>query len=90
MYTTQSNRQIEREEEEEGTRQMYTTENNRQIERQFDREEEEEVDTDRCIQHRTIDRERGGGDNSIDREIIQQMYTTQNNRQRVIVTQSND
>ena len=35
-------------------RQMYTIYNNRQ--RYLDREEEE-VDTDRCIQHRTIDRQ---------------------------------
>ena len=35
-------------------RQMYTTCNNRLIERQLDREEEE-VGTDRCIQHVTID-----------------------------------
>ena len=54
-------------------RQMYTTENNRQIERQFDREEEE-VGTDRCVQQRTIDRERGRGR-------YRQMYTTENNRQ---------
>ena len=38
-------------------RQMYTTSNNRQIERQLDREEGE-VGTDRCILHRTIDRQR--------------------------------
>ena len=37
---------------------MYTTQNNRQRVRQLDREEEEEVATDRCIQHRKIDRER--------------------------------
>jgi hypothetical protein len=35
---------------------MYTTSNNIYIEI-ADREEEEEVGTDRCIQHRTIDRE---------------------------------
>ena len=29
-----------------------------QIERQLDREEEEKVGTDRCKEHRTIDRER--------------------------------
>ncbi len=44
--------------------QMYTTYNNRQIERQLDREEEEKVGTDRCIQHRTIDRQK---DSQIDR-----------------------
>ena len=42
---------------------MNTTQNNGQRETQLD--EEEEVATDRCIQHRTIDREivrqRGGG-----------------------------
>ena len=53
---------------------MYTPQSNRQIERQFDREGEE-VDTDRCIQHRAIDRERGGGGRH------RQMYTTENNRQ---------
>ena len=37
-------------------RQMYTTQNNRQIERYLDREEEE-VSTDRCIQHKIIDRQ---------------------------------
>ena len=48
-------------------RQMYTTQNNRQIERQLDREEqEEEVGTNRCIQHRTIDRQ-------IDRQSIAQI-----------------
>ena len=37
-------------------RQMYTTYNNRQIEIQLDREEEEEeVGTGRCIQHKIID-----------------------------------
>ena len=51
MYTTQNNRQIDkqldREEEEVATdRQMYTTQDNRQMERQLDREEEG-VATDR-------------------------------------------
>ena len=41
--------QIDREEEEVGTRQMYTTQSNRQIERQLDREEEEKVGTDRVM-----------------------------------------
>ena len=53
MYTTSTNRQIERQldREEVGTdRQMYTTSNNRAIERQLHREEGEEVGTDRCIQ----------------------------------------
>ena len=38
---------------------MYTTQNNRQreIERQLDRQEVEEVGTDRGKEHRTIDRE---------------------------------
>ena len=36
---------------------MYTTYINIQIERQLDREEEEEVGTGICTQHRTIDRE---------------------------------
>ena len=74
IYTTQNNRYrerlLEREEKEEAAnRQMYTTQNNRQRERLLDREEEEEkeVATDRCIQHRTIyrdkeiARQRGGG-----------------------------
>ena len=47
-------------------RQMYTTQNNRYIERQLDREEEEEVGTDRCIQHRTIERQR---DSQIERQL---------------------
>ena len=46
-------------------RQMYTTQINRQIERQLQREEEEKVDKNRCIQHRTRDRQR---DSQIDRE----------------------
>ncbi len=46
MYTSQNNRQIERqlgreEEEVASDRQMYTTQFNRQIERQLNREEEE-------------------------------------------------
>ena len=62
---------------------MYTTQNNRQIERQLDREEEE-ISTDRCIQHRTIDRQR---DSQIERkgrqiQLCRQMHTTQNNRQK--------
>ena len=55
---------------------MYTTQNNRQIERQLDREEEEELDTDRCIQHKTMDRQR---DSQIERS--RRRYTTQNNGQ---------
>ena len=35
---------------------MYATQNTRQINRQLDREEE--VATDRCMQHRTINRDR--------------------------------
>ena len=34
---------------------MFTTYNNRLIERYLDREEDEEVGTDRCIQLRTVD-----------------------------------
>ena len=52
---------------------MYTT--------QKEEEEEEKEATYRCIQHRTIDRER-----QLDREeeedTDRQMYVTQNNRQR--------
>ena len=37
---------------------MFTTYNNSQIERYLDREEQEEVGTDRCIKLKTIDRQR--------------------------------
>ena len=57
MYTT-IEREIIRQREEGGSyRQIDTTQNNSQIERLLDREKEE-VATDRCIQHRTIDRQR--------------------------------
>ena len=71
MYTTQTNRQrerqLDREEEEVATdRQMYTTQTNRQRERQLDREEEDvatdwsmyTTQTNRQIE---IVRQRGGG-----------------------------
>ena len=63
----QIDRQFDREEEEKVDTDRFV-----QIERQLDREG---VGTDRCIQHRTIDRERGGGGRH------RQMYTTENNRQ---------
>ena len=73
-------------------RQMYTTQNNRQIERQLDREEEGQLQIDRYIKHRTIDRQSRvySIEQQIDRVIVgqrgrggryRQMYTTQNNRQ---------
>ena len=68
MYTT-IDREIVRQKEGGGSyRQIDTTQNNRQIERLLDREKEE-VATDRCIQFRTIDRQREGS--------YRQMYTTQ-------------
>ncbi len=78
MYTTQNNGQRGG----KGRyRQMYTTQNNRQRERYLDREEEE-VGTDRCTQHRTIEREivRQGGEGGGGGGRYRQMYTTQNNR----------
>ena len=61
---------------------MYTTQNNRQIEKQLDREEEE-VATDRCIQHRTIDREEGevGTDRCIQHRTIDRQRDSQIDRQ---------
>ena len=90
MYTTQNNREREGESDSQiekeivrqrgggGYRQIDVCNIEHQIERQLDEEEE---DTDRCIQHSIIDRER-----QLDREeekvaTDRQMYTTQNNRQ---------
>ena len=71
---------------------MYTTQNNRQIEKQLDREEEGKLQIDRCIQHRTIDRQSRvySIEHQIDRVIVTQrgrggsliqMYATKKNRQ---------
>ena len=54
---------------------MYVTQNTRQRERQLDREEEE-VATDRCIQHRTIDRERQLDREEEEEATDRQMYVT--------------
>ena len=61
---------------------MYTTENNRQreIERQLDRQEE--VGTDRCIQHRTIGTERQR-DSQIDRRRRQVQIDVYNIEQQI-------
>ena len=59
---------------------MYSTQNTRQKIRQFDREDEEEVATDRCIQHRPIDRERQLDREEEEEDTDRQMYVTQNNR----------
>ena len=63
------------------SRQMYTTQNNIQKERQLDREEEEEG-TNRCIQHRTIDRQIDSlSHRSIDRQRDSQIKRKRRRRQ---------
>ena len=84
MYTTQTNRQREREIIKQrggggSYRQVDVYNINQQIERERQLDEEDKVATDRCIQHSIIDRER-----QLDREeeedTDRQMYVTQNNR----------
>ena len=54
---------------------MYTTQNNRQIDREIVYREEEDVGTDTCIQHKTLNRqldreEEEGTDRCIQHRII--------------------
>ena len=85
--TTQSNRQrdtqIERRRRRQAQVDVYNIE--QQIERQLDREEEEEeVATDRCTQHRTIEREEGevGTDRCIQHRTIDRQRNSQIERRR--------
>ena len=83
MYTTQNNRQIERQLDREvgvvaRDRCIQHKTIEREIERQLDREEEEEVGTNRRIQNRTNDRQRERQLDTEEGEVAtyRQMYTT--------------
>ena len=67
-------------------RQMYTTQINRQIERQLQREVEE-VGTGRCIQHRTIDRQRDSQVEKRRRQVQVDVYNIEQWIDREIVRQ---